>query len=119
MSRAKGNRAEDFAALLLAQHGYHLITRNFTCREGEIDLIASHGGVLCFVEVKSRRSARFGSPAEAVHARKQRRLIAAAQRYLATLAAQPLPPCRFDVVALYETPAGLQGEIIPHAFSLG
>lgn len=72
------------------------------------------GGVLVFVEVRYRRSRRFGGPAETVDARKQRRLVAAAADYL-----QKNPsvlPCRFDVVAI----SGGQDRIewLKHAFSV-
>ena len=53
MSRAKGNRAEDKAAIFLEDNGYLVIERNFYSRFGEIDIIASKDNVLHFVEVKS------------------------------------------------------------------
>jgi len=53
MSRAKGNRAEDKAAIFLEDNGYLVIERNFYSRFGEIDIIASKDDVLHFVEVKS------------------------------------------------------------------
>ncbi len=53
MSRAKGNRAEEKAALFLYENGYEIVEKNFYSRFGEIDIIASKEGVLHFVEVKS------------------------------------------------------------------
>ena len=53
MSRAKGNRAEDKAAIFLEDNGYLVIERNFYSRFGEIDIIASKDDVLHFIEVKS------------------------------------------------------------------
>ena len=53
MSRAKGNIAEDKAVLFLEERGYHIVERNFYSRFGEIDIIASKGNVVHFVEVKS------------------------------------------------------------------
>jgi putative endonuclease len=53
MSRAKGNQAEDVACSYLQEHNFTIVTRNYYSRFGEIDIIATKGGVLHFVEVKS------------------------------------------------------------------
>lgn len=66
---------------LLAQ-GYTLLASNWRCREGELDLVAEIEGTLVFVEVKTRRSAAFGRPEEAVSAAKARHLVQAALSYL-------------------------------------
>lgn len=75
-----------------------LIARNHRCKFGEIDLIMRDGAVLVFIEVRYRRSSRFGAPAATVDARKQRRLATAARHYLMTNPCQLA--CRFDVVAI-------------------
>lgn len=95
---ADGAEAEARAAEYLVRQGLKVIGRNFRCRLGEIDLIARDGETLVFVEVRSRRNAGYGGALASVDGRKQQRLIAAAQYYLARQAY--LPPCRFDVVAL-------------------
>lgn len=77
-----GKIGEEFAANLLELQGYRILERNFRCRMGEIDLIAEKDGEISFVEVKTRRSARFGRPAEAVSPEKQRRMRKAAEFYL-------------------------------------
>jgi putative endonuclease len=82
----------------LQQHGLKLITRNYRCRFGEIDLLLQEGETLVFVEVRMRSSTDFGGPAASIDARKQAKLIRAAQHYLAALA--HIPPCRFDAVLL-------------------
>jgi putative endonuclease len=74
---------ETLAASYLTTRGWQIVDRNVRFREGEIDIIAARGGILAFVEVKTRRSAAFGSPAEAVTPRKQRKIRALASRYLA------------------------------------
>lgn len=79
---ALGRCGEDFAARLLELDGYEILDRNFRCREGEIDLIAVRCGHLVFTEVKTRRTAAFGRPSEAVDRRKQRHLRQAAARWL-------------------------------------
>lgn len=77
-----GKIGEEFAANLLELQGYRILERNFRCRMGEIDLIAEKDGEISFVEVKTRKSARFGRPAEAVNSEKQRRMRKAAEFYL-------------------------------------
>jgi len=73
------------------------VARNWRTRRGEIDIIAREGPTLVFVEVKSRSRSGFGGPEAAVHAAKQRRLIAAAGDFLSrTMCGLPV---RFDVVA--------------------
>ena len=98
-SYIKGKRAERRVALYLAAHGYTLLARNYHTRRGEIDLIARHGDCLVFVEVKSRSSDRFGTPEEAITAKKRQRLRWAARHYLMC---HPWPlDVRFDVVTLF------------------
>lgn len=98
MSRRQGAAAEAAACAHLQAAGLELVTRNYSCRMGEIDLIMRHGDTLVFVEVRSRASARFGGAAASVDLRKQQRLTRTAQHYLQRL--PELPPCRFDVVTL-------------------
>lgn len=103
--RRRGNEGEAAAADWLLGRGYRIAERQFCCRFGEIDLIAwSPEGVLCFVEVKTRRSVAFASPREAVTAAKRRRLRTAASWYLAQRELDC--PCRFDVAEVYAAPGG-------------
>ncbi len=94
-----GARGEALAGKYLRRAGYRLLARNFRCRYGEIDLVAEEGGNLVFVEVKTRSSAGFGHPLEAVDRHKQGQLIRAAHVYLREQAAEERF-CRFDVVAV-------------------
>ena len=57
-----GRRGEDAACAYLLRHGYSIIERNYRCRRGEIDIIAAKDGGAVFVEVKTRRSLKFGTP---------------------------------------------------------
>lgn len=94
----EGRRAERRAAAFLRAQGYRLVGANYRAPGGEIDLIALEGECLVFVEVKARRSHRFGTPEEAITATKRRRLLAAARHYLSE---HPWAgDVRFDVVAL-------------------
>jgi putative endonuclease len=99
----------------LCRHGLKLLTRNYHCRRGEIDLVMRDRQSLVFVEVRYRRQARFGSASESVNWHKQQRLIAAAEHYLLH-ESKKQPPARFDVVAISGDEPGLQLEWIPNAF---
>jgi putative endonuclease len=94
-----GRLGEALAAARLEAAGLRVVTRNWRCREGEIDLVAAGRGLLVFCEVKTRRGHGYGSPAAAVTHTKQARLRRLAAAYLA---ASAVPPCRirFDVVAV-------------------
>ena len=97
-ARAAGARAELLAAQFLVARGLTIVTRNFRCRRGEIDLIARDGDTLVFVEVRFRSSQSFGGAGASITAAKCARLTAAANFYLSRLRAEP--PCRFDAVLL-------------------
>jgi putative endonuclease len=69
-----GRAGEDRAVRYLIESGYEILDRNWRCAQGELDIVAVVDGALCVVEVKSRRSAAFGHPFEAVDASMRRRL---------------------------------------------
>lgn len=95
-----GAEAEKLAEAYLTGHGLVLLQRNFLCRQGEIDLVMEYRNILVFVEVRYRKSALFGSAAETVTASKQRKLILAAQYYLAKYPAMQRRPMRFDIIGI-------------------
>lgn len=97
--QALGQSGEDRAARELERRGYAILERRYRTRYGEIDIIARDGETTVFVEVKVRATGECGTAAEAVTARKQRRLASMALDYLARTAAREIP-CRFDVVAI-------------------
>lgn len=114
MSNARaidGQAAEALAARYLESQGLQILTRNYRCRAGEIDLIAQQHDTLVFVEVRLRRSQRFGGAAESVDRPKQMRLLRAARHYLAGRELR----CRFDVLLL-ATLEPLQIEWLRDAF---
>ena len=96
-----GQRAEAAALAHLAANGLKLQHRNYRCRGGEIDLVMRDGDTTVFVEVRFRRSARFGTPEATVDRRKQSRLVRAARHYLGQ---HGLVTCRFDVVGITGEP---------------
>jgi len=103
--RATGNNEEQFAASFLEQQGMVVLDRNFVFNHGEIDIVARDGNELVFVEVKARRSAKFGSPEEAVTPAKQALLRRTAEGYVRERNLYGIP-CRFDVVAILMEPGG-------------
>jgi putative endonuclease len=93
-----GINGEDLATRHLVGAGFIIVTRNWRCPAGEIDIIALDGDDLVIVEVKTRTSSEYGGPVEAVTYRKQRKL-----RELATLWLREHPhrgPVRFDVISI-------------------
>ena len=97
--QALGKLGEDLAVAELERRGYAILARRYRTRHGEIDIVARDGETTVFVEVKAKETAEFGTAAEAVTVRKQRRVISMAVDYLARnhLTGKP---CRFDVVAI-------------------
>lgn len=94
-----GDCGEALVAEYLRRKGYEIIASQYRCRMGEVDLIARRGGVLCFVEVKTRSETEHGLPREFVGPKKQRRIRAAAAQYLSKY--QLDCPVRFDVAEVY------------------
>lgn len=107
--RRVGVEGEALARRFLEGLGFRIVEENFVCPMGEIDLIAQDGDVLVFVEVKARRSVRFGGPAEAVHTRKQRQIVRVAEAYLREHRLRV--PCRVDVVAVEFPPDGCEPRV--------
>jgi putative endonuclease len=77
-----GRRGEDLAATYLTDRGLVLLSRNWRCREGELDLVATDGNALVVCEVKTRTSGEFGDPAVAVTAAKALRVRRATNAWL-------------------------------------
>jgi putative endonuclease len=97
--RDTGILGEELARDFLKERGYCIIESNYRCPEGEIDIVARCADYLVFVEVRTRRSLRFGSPEESVTPAKKERLIASAAHYYQNHS--PLPQLwRIDFVAV-------------------
>jgi putative endonuclease len=101
-----GRKGEDDAYFWLRRQGYVMVARNWRSprRKGEVDLIGWDDGVLCFIEVKTRRGRGVVTAEAAIDHHKQHELRAVAREYLRRL--DPLPGYRFDVVAIYYEPTG-------------
>ena len=96
-----GRRGEHDAADYLRKKKYRIVGMNFSTRFGEIDLIAESRSHIVFVEVKSRKDARFAQAREYVTPSKQRKLAATAALWLAKNSTEK--PARFDVIEVYGT----------------
>lgn len=110
-SRQFGHSQENAAAKHLCDHGLQLIHSNYQCRVGEIDLIMldSHRQ-LVFVEVRFRRSTRFGTAIDSITKEKQRKIRRAASHFLLTYPQHANRICRFDVIGI--SPAPRCGELV-------
>lgn len=97
--RDTGLLGEKIASDFLARRGYRILKTNYRCPHGEIDIIARHQDFLVFIEVRTRRSLKFGSPEESITPAKKERLIATAWHYQQSLDS-PLPLWRIDTVVI-------------------
>ena len=113
-----GSRGEEAAACFLMKNGYKIISRNYKNKLGEVDIIAEDGDVICFIEVKTRKSNRFGMAKESVTARKQRQIAKVAISFLKEKGFLNRR-ARFDVVALDCSSCGVKLDLIRNAFDLG
>jgi putative endonuclease len=95
-----GKWGEAKARSFLSAKGYQILATHYQIKLGEIDIIAQDADVIVFVEVKTRRSNEYGTPAEAVNYRKQKKIITTALCYLKFSALQDRA-IRFDVIEVY------------------
>src|SRR5438093_5896634 len=100
---ALGRRGEDLAARYLEHSGLVLLSRNWRCPEGELDLVLTDGRQLVVCEVKTRTSTNFGTPAESVTDEKATRIRRLARRWLHSHR-MPRCPLRFDIVSILWPP---------------
>ena len=112
-----GKNSEDLAAWYLKKNGYKILEQNYRTRLGEIDIIAKDKKTIVFVEVKSRRSIRYGSPKWSVTHQKQRKISMVALQYLKKTQ-QTDAAARFDVVAIITNRDEPQIEVVKNAFEL-
>jgi len=106
MSRSElGKAGEKLACGALKKKGCRIIDKNYRCRYGEIDIIATHRGSIIFIEVRSKSGNSFGSPEESVTAQKRQKLVSTALDYLDKHPDAP-PDWRIDFVAIEFDPSG-------------
>ncbi|MCX5857166.1 MAG: YraN family protein [Deltaproteobacteria bacterium] len=112
-----GKLGEDLAVAYLQKAGYRILAQNYRCLYGEVDIIALDGDFIVFIEVKSRKSERFGQPQEAVGLEKQKKLSRISLHYLQQKRLENRN-ARFDVMAVKLLPDGTRIELIRNAFNL-
>jgi putative endonuclease len=120
MSKASielGRRGEQAAVDFLKQSGYRIVRTNYRTRLGQIDIIARDKQTVCFIEVKTRRTDRFGRPAEAIGCLKQRKISQVALIFLKQNKLMNYP-ARFDLVSISTLQKQPRIEIIKNAFNL-
>ncbi len=111
----RGAWAESIALRYLGARGLRLLTRNYRCLAGEIDIVMKDNDTLVFIEVRYRANTDYGSPLETINHTKQMRILKTASHYLQTHRMRTgHAPCRFDVVVV--TGAKLSTEWIKAAF---
>ena len=115
---AFGLHGEQLACEALVERGYAIVTRRYSTKHGEIDIVARDGETLVFVEVKTRRDSSFGDPEESVTLQKQQRLVWMATDYLVRQTVGEVA-CRFDVVGINTETTPPMVTIIPDAFRPG
>ena len=112
-----GRAGEKATADFLREKGYKILQQNYLLPDGEIDIVAQDGQTLVIVEVKTRKSNRFGKPYEAVTEAKQRRMIQLARQFMFRFRVLRLP-VRFDVVSITgTTPEDFEIEHFAEAFN--
>jgi putative endonuclease len=112
-----GKKGEDAAADFLRNSGRRILHRNYRTKFGEIDIIALDIDTVCFVEVKTRRSEKFGPPHEAVIGSKQKQISRVAVYYLKNLGALDRK-ARFDIVSVTFEGGQPHCELLKNAFDL-
>jgi len=111
-----GRHGENIVARRLEEHGWEVLARNWRCELGELDIVAVDGGELVAVEVKTRRTATFGSPQEAVTGEKLSRLRKLVAAWLASQDRR-FAAIRIDVVAVTLPRAG--AAVVEHLRAVG
>jgi putative endonuclease len=117
---AVGRYGEQVAVSHLEAAGLTVVARNWRCRQGELDIIARDGSDLVFVEVKTRSSRAFGSPAEAVDRAKSARIRQLALRWIMAQRELGEPEywtnLRFDVISVLRGRSGVEIAHVRGAF---
>ncbi|MCM8822063.1 MAG: YraN family protein [Candidatus Omnitrophica bacterium] len=111
-AREKGSEGEEIAVRFLKANGYRILDRNYRTKYGEIDIVAQKKKVIVFVEVKTRLSNEFGSPAEAVDERKLSRIASVANQYIQKERLDDFS-FRFEIVSVTKQNNSWHCEIIP------
>ena len=114
-TRSDGQLAERRAAKFLEEnYGYKILTMNYACRLGEVDIIAEEAGILCFVEVRTRTTSKYGEAIESISPQKRRRIALTAHHFIVTKGFNN-HACRFDVVTIQDRG---EPQLLKNAFNM-
>ena len=116
--KAIGLLGEELALAHLVAHGLRLVTRNYRCKLGEIDLVMLDGETLVLVEVRCRATNEYGGAAASITWQKQRKLVKTAEHLLMKNPELRRYPARFDVIAIMTDDATPKIEWLKSAFTL-
>ena len=114
VTKNTGILGENMAAEVLIQKGYLIRERNYRYKRSEIDIIAEKDGILVFIEVKTRKSIRFGFPEEFVSEKKAEMVITAAEQYI--YETEWKKDIRFDIVSIVMNENGSEIQHFEDAF---
>jgi len=112
-----GRHGEGLAVRHLEDAGLEVLARNWRCGLGEVDIVSREGDCLVFVEVRTRRSERYGTPEESIGRHKQAKLAAVATQYVES--AGWAGPWRIDVVAIVLGARGRPAEVRHYRDAVG
>lgn len=115
---ALGKKGEGLALTYLKRKGYEIIEKNYRTNAGEIDIIGRDRDCVCFVEIRTRKTRKFGSPLESIDRKKQNQIAKTALIYIKNNRLEE-GKCRFDVVSVEQIGGFLPNiKLIKNAFEL-
>ena len=117
--RRLGDSGERYAARLLEERGHRIVARQWRCASGELDLVTLDGEELVFVEVRTRRGDRYGTPEESIDERKAGRLVVLGACFLEEHPEHEGRIWRIDLVALVLDSAGRLARATHHVNAVG
>lgn len=114
--KAIGSEGEERAILFLKKRGFKILKKNYRCKMGEIDIIATKNDLITFVEVKTRHSEQFGHPEESVNRRKRKKIINTAKYYLMVNNLYYKKDVRFDILSIIRKKSEFEIDFFQNAF---
>lgn len=114
-NKEKGNLGEEIACSYIESLGYKILSNNYRTKRGEIDIIAYYNNILIFIEVKLRKSLKYGTPIEAIDFKKANTIRLVAQEYIRIKNLYDYP-VRFDVVEVFLYDNSFKVNIVENAF---
>lgn len=121
LNKRRGDAGENAAVRWLVKIGYEILECNFSCRIGEIDIVAldREEGVIAFAEVKTRSSISYGLPCQAVNSSKQRKILLSSQLWLKINSSYRVFQPRLDIIEVIRSEGSFYVRHIKNAFQEG